>query len=133
MALPLLTLPDELQAHFALLLVDATTAGRLAQANRACQRLLLQRLVQLREERRLRQQAQMAAMRQRKRAAVLECFEAIDGGAFYHCKAHTVAFGTPCGKQLRAPRSGSLSLLMRHLQHYHPAEYGALMLILQQM
>ena len=89
MALPLLTLPDELQAHFALLLVDATTAGRLAQANRACQRMLLQRLVQLREERRLRQQAQMAAMRQRKRAAVLECFEAIDGGAFYRCKALT--------------------------------------------
>ena len=52
MALPLLTLPAELQALFAQLLVDATTAGRLAQASRACQRVLLQRLVQLREERR---------------------------------------------------------------------------------
>jgi len=133
MALPLLTLPAELQALFAQLLVDATTAGRLAQASRACQRVLLQRLVQLREERRLAAQAQMAAMRQQKRAAVLEFFEAIDGGAFYRCKAHTVAFGTPCGKQLRAPRSGSLSVLMQHLQHYHAAEYGALMLTLEQM
>ena len=51
--------------------------------------------------------------RKRARAAILECFEAIDGEAFYRCKAHTVAFGTPCGKQLRAPHSGSLQVLMR--------------------
>ena len=116
-------------------MADTTTAGRLAQANRACQRLLLQRLVQLRQERRLAAQAQMEAMRQRKRAAILECFEAVcrRRGAFYRCKAHTVAFGTPCGKQLRAPRSGSLQVLMSHMQQYHSAEYGALMLTLDQM
>ena len=133
MVLPLLTLPAELQALFVLLLADVTTAGQLAQGSRACQRLLLQRLVQLRQERRLAAQAQMEAMRQRKRAAILECFEAVDGGVFYRCKVHTVAFGTPCGKQLRAPRSGSLQVLMSHMQHYHSSEYGALMLTLEQM
>jgi hypothetical protein len=133
MVLPLHTLPADVQELFARLLADATTAGRLAQASRACQQLLLQRLIDLCEERRLAAQAQMEARRQRKRAAVIQCFEAIDGGAFYRCKAHNVAFGTLCGKQLRAPRSGSLQVLMSHMQHKHPAEYGALMFTLEHM
>ena len=86
MVLPLHTLPADVQELFARLLADATTAGRLAQASRACQQLLLQRLIDLSEERRLAAQAQMEARRQRKRAAVIQCFEAIDGGAFYRCK-----------------------------------------------
>jgi hypothetical protein len=122
MVLPLLDLVPELQALFALLLADWTTAGRLSQASHACKQLLQQRLVQLREERRLAIQAQMEAMRQQKRAVLLELFEAIDGGLSYRCKAHMLAFGTPCGRQLRVPRSGSLQVLMSHLQHYHSAD-----------
>ena len=82
MVLPLHTLPADVQELFARLLADATTAGRLAQASRACQQLLLQRLIDLCEERRLAAQAQMEARRQRKRAAVIQCFEAIDGAGF---------------------------------------------------
>ena len=135
MVLPLLSLPVELQALFALLLVDSTTAGRLAQASHACKVLLQHRLEVLHEERRRRlaAQARMQAMRQRKRAAVLELFEAVDDGPSYRCKAHTFAFGTPCGKQLRVPRSGSLQVLMKHLQRFHSAEHTALMLQLEQM
>ena len=88
MVLPLLSLPVELQALFALLLVDSTTAGRLAQASHACKVLLRHRLEVLHEER-LAAQARMQAMRQRKRAAVLELFEAVDDGPSYRCKAHS--------------------------------------------
>ena len=133
MVLPLLALPGELQALFALLLADATTAGRLAQASRSCKELLRQRLVDLRQERRLAEQARMEAQRRRKHAAVLEHFEAIDGGAFYECKAHSMAGGTPCGQRLHVPRSGSVMVLMKHMQCYHSAEYSALMLTLEQM
>ena len=75
----------------------------------------------------------MEAMRQRKRAALLEHFEAVDEGAFYACKAHAMAGGTPCGRRLRIPRSGSLQVLVQQLQCYHAAEYGALMLALENM
>jgi len=34
--------------------------------------------------------------------------------------------------ELRVPRSGSLQVLMSHLQHYHSAEHGALLLQLEQ-
>ena len=110
MVLPLLELVPELQALFVALLVDATTAGRLAQASRACKELLGQRLVVLREEHRLAAQAQMEEQRQRKRAAVLELFDTVDGGAFYSCKAHTVGI-YPCGRRLRVARSGSVRQL----------------------
>ena len=62
MVLPLLTLPEELQAHFVLLLADVMTAGRLARSSRACKRLVQHRLAALveakRNELRERQQPQ---------------------------------------------------------------------------
>ena len=127
MVLPLLTLPAELQALFVVLLADAATAGRLAQASHACKALLQQRLVALHEEHRLAAQARMYAIRNRKRIAVMKLFEKVDGGALHRCKSHNVAFGTPCGRLLRVPRSGSLQVLMKHLQQFHAAEYSALM------
>ena len=132
MVLPLLELPPELQALFVLRLADAAIAGRLAQTSKYCKELLKQRLAALREERRLAAQAQMEARRQRKQAALLEFFEAVDGGPFHRCKAHVLAMGTPCGKQLRVPRSGSLQVFFSHLQRFHSAEYTALMLQLAQ-
>ena len=118
----------------AALVADERTAGRLAQASREFkQQLPQQRLLQIREARRLAEKAQMEAQRQRKHAAVLELFEAIGGGPLYRCKAHVVAFGTPCGRQLRVPHSGSLQVFMQHLQCYHAAEYASLMLALELM
>lgn len=133
MVLPLLELVPELQEHFVLLLVDAATAGRLAQASQACKQLLQPRLIELRKERRLAAQAQMEARRQQRRAALLEFYEQIGSGTVYRCKAHTMAGGTPCGRQLRVPRSGSLQVLMQHLSHYHSAEYASLKLALEMM
>ena len=133
MGLPLLALPPELQALFVLLLVDATTAGRLAQASKHCKKLLEQRLAALHEDRRLAQQARKKARRQREREALLELFEEVDGGAFYNCKAHAVAGGTPCGCRLRSEH-GSVRVTTRmwhHLQGYHPAEYTALKMQMQ--
>ena len=75
----------------------------------------------------------MEARRQRKRAVVLELFEAVDGGPFHVCKANAMAGGTPCGKRLHVARSGSLQVLMRHLASFHSAEYSALMLTLEQI
>jgi hypothetical protein len=128
MVLPLLELVPELQALFVALLVDATTAGRLAQASRVCKELLKPRLVALRAGLRLAAQARREELRQRKRAAVLQLFEVVDGGAFYRCMAHVWSGGTPCGKHLHVARSGSLSRLMCHLQQYHADEYRAAML-----
>ena len=87
MVLPLLTLPAELQALFVVLLADAATAGRLAQASHACKALLKQRLVALHEEHRLAAQARMYAIRNRKRIAVMKLFEKVDGGALHRCKS----------------------------------------------
>jgi hypothetical protein len=115
-------------ALFVALLVDATTAGRLAQASRVCKELLKPRLVALRAGLRLAAQARREELRQRKRAAVLQLFEVVDGGAFYRCMAHVWSGGTPCGKHLHVARSGSLSRLMCHLQQYHADEYRAAML-----
>ena len=78
------------------------------------------------------EQAQKEARRERKQAAVLNLFEAVDGGPFYVCKAHTLTSGTPCGRQLRVPSSGSSRVLTSHLQRYHPGEYGVLMMLLEQ-
>ena len=75
----------------------------------------------------------MEALRQQKRAALLELFEAVDGGPFHRCKAHVLAMGTPCGRLLRMPHSGSLTAFMLHLQRFHSAEHTALMLQLSQM
>lgn len=133
MVLPVLELMPELQALFVLRLADAATAGRLAQTSKYWKELLEQRLAALREERRLAAQAQMEAQRQQKRAALLEFFEAVDGGPIHRCKAHVLAMGTPCGRQLRMPNSGSLIVFMSHLQRFHSAEYTALMLQLAQM
>ena len=129
MVLPLLELLPELQALFVALLADAATAGRLAQANKHCKELLEQRLAALQEERRLAKQAHEEARRQRKRAALLQFFEEVDGGAAYDCKAHIMAGGTPCGRRLRPARNGSLNVLMRHLECYHSHEYGVLMMV----
>ena len=133
MVLPLLKLMPELQALFVLRLADAAIAGRLAQTSKYCKELLEQRLGALREERRVAAQARMEALRQQKRAALLELFEAVDGGPFHRCKAHVLAMGTPCGRLLRMPHSGSLTVFMSHLQRFHSAEHTALMLQLSQM
>ena len=74
MVLPLLSLPAELQALFALLLDDWTTAGRLAQASHACKLLLQQRLGELREKRRLAARTQLQAQRQPKHTVLLQFF-----------------------------------------------------------
>ena len=143
MVLRLLELVPELQALFVALLVDVTTAGRLAQASLACKVLLQQRLIVLREERRLAEQARMSAMRERKRTAVLELFEAVDGEALYRCKAPTFTSGamvttiSTCG-QLLCPAvvphtTDSSQVLVSHLMCHHSAEFRALMLQLQQM
>ena len=95
MLLPLLDLAPELQSLFVLLLVDTATAGRLAQASSACKELLQHRLDELREERRGVEQARMEETKQRKRTAILWCFEEVDGGAFYECKLLCTAGGTP--------------------------------------
>jgi len=132
MVLPLLELVPELQAHFMLLLADAATAGRLAQTSHACNLLLQQRLVELREER-LAARAQLQAQRQRKHTALLQFFEAVDGGAYHKCKAHAMAGGTPCGKRLRA--SSSLATtnrrLVLHLRDCHAPEYGMLTFVFE--
>jgi hypothetical protein len=133
MVLPLLELVPELQAHFVLLLADAATAGRLAQTSHACKLLLQQRLVELHDERRLAARAQLQAQRQRKHTALLQFFEAVDGGAYHTCKAHAMDGGTPCGKRLRA--SSSLATtnrrLMLHLRDCHATEYGMLIFVFE--
>ena len=128
MVLPLLSLPAELKALFALLLDDWTTAGRLVQASHACKLLMQQRLVELREKRRLAARTQLQAQRQRKHTVLLQFFEAVDGGAYHNCKAHAMAGGTPCGKRLRASSSLATTnkLLMLHLRNYHATVYGIL-------
>lgn len=131
MVLPLLALPAELQALFVVLLADAATAGRLAQASQSCKELLQQRLATLREEFRLQQQARMAAYSNQRRAALLQFFRPGEGGATFVCNAHAMAGGTPCGMRLRA--RGSLSVLFNHLRNYHSAEYTSLMLMLGEM
>ena len=129
----MLELSPELQALIMAQLVDATTAGRLGQASRTCRLLVQQRLKELCEAQRLAMQTQMEVQRQQKRDALLQLFEPTNGGNTYRCRAHTVAFGTPCGKQLCVPRSGSLQVLWHHLKVYHPAEFGALKITLGQM
>jgi hypothetical protein len=134
MVLPILSLPAELQAFFLLLLDDERTAGRLAQASREFkQRLPQQRLLQIREARRLAEQAQMEARRQRKRAAVLGHFEAVDGVHICKVRSRFSPFGSKCGQCFRVPPSGQLAEIMSHMRHHHPAEYGALIMLLEQM
>ena len=135
MVLPLLTLPPELQALFVVLLVDETTAGRLAQGSRACKQLVQQHLIEFQEERRLAAEARKAAKRQQRRAALFDLFEEADGGAFYTCKVHAVAGGTPCGRQLRIARQNLKvsTLMLAHLARYHVAEYTALKILLEQL
>lgn len=131
MVLPLLALPPELQAVVVKKVTDTATAGRLAQASRASYRLGTRRLVEIREERRLAALARMAAQQQRKREALLELFEEVDGGACYRCKAHTMTGGTPRGSLLRT-RAGRYvaPILMKHLQCCHAAEYSALKMMM---
>ena len=99
MVLPLLSLPAELQSIFVVprgnrnqaagpcpfyhplvvLLVDVVTAGRLARACSECKELLVERLLELRKERRAAEQARNEEQRTQKRNAILGCFENIDG------------------------------------------------------
>ena len=120
MVLALLELPPELQSLFVLRLADVATAGRLAQASHSCKELLQQRLVDLREERRLAEAARVAALAAARRAALLQFFQPGQGVDEYHCIAHAMAGGTPCGRRLRT--RGSLSVLINHLRTFHSAE-----------
>ena len=100
MVLPFLTMPDDVLAHFARQLSDATTAGRLAQTSRAGDQLMRNRLPELREERQAAAQAAAQAKAAKGRAwceAVYDCFEASEDGVHYGCIAGNIAWGTPCG------------------------------------
>ena len=71
MVLPFLTMPDDVLAHFARQLSDATTAGRLAQTSRAGDQLMPEqtnRLPELREERQASAQAAAQAKAAKRRA-----------------------------------------------------------------
>jgi len=130
MALPFLTMPDDVLAHFARQLCDATTAGRLAQTSRAGDRLMRHRLPKLQEERRQAAAQAKAAMQRAWRDAVHGCFEASEDSVQYRCIVGNIAQGTPCGTTLRVRGAGNASLqqmLSKHLQHCHLREYGALM------
>ena len=90
MVLPFLTMPDDVLAHFARQLSDATTAGRLAQTSHAGDRLMPNRLPELREERQAAAQAAAQAKAAKRRAwceAVYDCFEASEDGVHYRCIA----------------------------------------------
>ena len=113
MVLPLLSLPAELQSLFVVLLVDVVTAGRLAQACSECKELLVERLLELRKERRAAEQARNEEQRTRKRNAILGCFENIDGGAYYQCK------DPRCMCRLRATRGRDMQVLLAHLKRKH--------------
>ena len=80
MALPLLTQPAELQAHFVLLLADVMTAGRLAQSSRTCKQLVQHRLAALVEAKRneLRVAAASRYGAGSRSAAVCAHFERLD-------------------------------------------------------
>ena len=133
MLLPLLDFAPELQSLFVLLLVDTATAGRLAQASSACKELLQHRLDELREERRGVEQARMEETKQRKRTAILWCFEEVDGGAFYECKLLCTADGTPCGCRLRASNRGRINVLSlkAHLECKHAALFAMMKQLMQ--
>ena len=137
MVLPLLTLPPELQALFVVLLVDETTAGRLAQGSRACKQLVQQRLVEFQEERRLAAEARKAAKRQQRRAALFDLFEEADGGALHlqgTCCGWWNAKWPPAAHRPAEPEGQQLSTLMlAHLARYHVAEYTALKILLEQL
>ena len=127
MVLPFLTMPDDVLAHFARQLSDATTAGRLAQTSRAGDQLMRNRLPELREERQAAAQAAAQAKAAKQRAwckAVYDCFEASEDGVHYRCIAGNIAM---CGTTLRIRGAGKASKLSNHLQRCHPREYGALM------
>ena len=135
----MLTLPPELQALFVLLLVDATTAGRLAQASRHCKKLLEQQLAALHEDRRLAQQARKKARRQSASAKPSSsCLRKPTAGPFTTARHMQWLWelgcgGTPCGCRLRSEH-GSVRVTTRmwhHLQGYHPAEYTALKMKMQ--
>ena len=125
MALPFLTMPDDVLAHFARQLCDATTAGRLAQTCRAGDRLTRHRLPELQEERRQAAAQAKAAMQRAWRDAVHGCFEASEDGVYYRCIAGNIACATLCVRG--AGNNASQQVLSKHLQHFHPREYGALM------
>ena len=91
MVLPFLTMPDDVLAHFARQLSDATTAGRLAQTSRAGDRLMRNRLPKLREERQAAAQA-AAQAKAAKRRAWYDCFEASEDGVHYRCIAGNIAW-----------------------------------------
>jgi len=96
MVLPFLTMPDDVLAHFARQLSDATTAGRLAQTSRAGDRLMRNRLPKLREERQAAAQAAAQAKAAKRRAwcegHVYDCFEASEDGVHYRCIAGNIAW-----------------------------------------
>ena len=104
MVLALLMLPNDCIRKFVQQLDNAHTACQLAQTSRECRVFLSQRLVQLHQahEEALRQEQE--ARRQRKRAAVLKHFEAVEDSPFYVCRVPTDgshATGASCATQLR--------------------------------
>ena len=126
MVLPLLSLPAELQSLFVVLLVDVVTAGRLAQDCSECKELLVERLLELRKERRAAEQARNEEQRTRKRNAILGCFENIDGGAYYQCK------DPRCMCRLRATRGRDMQVLLAHLKRTHNSVLVQLLQLEQQ-
>ena len=133
MVLRMLDLPEALQRHFVEQLADATTAGRLAQANQDCKELLRRRLEALKEERRLAAEQAAQARRQRKNNAILSCFEPLEeGSVVYRCIIHhTFTSSTPCSRTLRVPQERrKLPILLNHIMHAHPAEYGIITALL---
>lgn len=145
----LLTLAPELQLLFVELLVvaDLVAAGRLAQVSVACKQLLqhppLCRCASRRTPLGAASPDGSPARTPACRCSGVLCTFSVRPflSLFLHCNAHAMAGGTPCGRAIRAardahsPRSAS-SLrkeLIAHMQKFHAAEYGALILSLQEM
>ena len=132
MVLPLLTLPEELQAHFVLLLTDVMTAGRLARSSRTCKRLVQHRLAALVEAKRneLREAAASKYGAGTRRAAICAHFERLDAATHirYRCwcpratpaGAAEPATHRPCAIVLVDHHGRGLPVnLVSHLRRYH--------------
>ena len=136
MVLPLLGLPEALQLHVAEQVPDAATVGPLAQTSRACRELLQARLEKVKEKRRLAAEQAAKARRDRKREAIMSCFEPLEEGAVvYRCIIHHTFMGfTPCRCTLKVQLDRMKLSIMHncnnHIKRAHPVEYGIMTALL---
>ena len=132
MVLPFLTMPDDVLAHFARQLSDATTAGRLAQTSRAGDQLMRKPIGCQSYERNVRHQLRqlLRPRLQSEGHGAKLCTTALKHQRTVSTTAALLVTSRGarhvCGTTLRIRGAGKASKLSNHLQCCHPREYGAL-------